>query len=98
LGGANLPNSDKQVEWLITTITQVSSKPNSNKMGNGNSISYNSMYVAINATPGSETLTAWTCVVMEPTGGLQLCAKSWTLGGKIYAATGLLDEAQIPLM
>ena len=56
------------------------------------------MYVAINATPGSETLTAWTCVVMEPTGGLQLCAKSWTLGGKIYAATGLLDEAQIPLM
>ena len=63
----------------------------------GSSVSYNSIYVAVNATPGSETKTAWTCVVMEPTGGLQLCAKAWTLDGKIYAATGLLDDSPDPI-
>jgi hypothetical protein len=64
----------------------------------GNSVSYNSIYVAVNATtPGSEAKTAWNCVVMEPTGGLQLCAKAWTLDGKIYAATGLLDDSPDPI-
>ena len=63
----------------------------------GNSVSYNSIYVAVNATPGSEAKTAWTCVVMEPTGVLQLCAKVWTLDGKIYAATGLLDDSRDPI-
>jgi hypothetical protein len=64
----------------------------------GNSVSYNSIYVAVNATPGSEAKTAWSCVVMEPTGVLQLCAKAWTLDGKIYAATISLMTAEIPLM
>ena len=53
---------------------------------------YNSIYIAINATHGSETQTKWTCVRMDRQyGGLQLCAKAWTLNGKIYAAAGLLD-------
>ncbi len=62
-----------------------------------NSVSYNSIYVAANATPGSEAKTTWTCVVMEPTGILQLCTKAWTLDAKIYAAAGLLDDSPDPI-